>query len=67
MLKSALRALDKRTKIEIVLEIDKKWSSQLVKGLQIVVSKVKLLILVTLTSALRTLVNKTFFFIFFSS
>jgi hypothetical protein len=42
-----------------VLESDEMWSSQLVKSLQIVVSKVKLLILVTLTSVIRTLVNKT--------
>jgi len=41
------------------LEIDKKWSSQLLKSLRIVVFNVNLLILVTLTSVLRTLVNKT--------
>jgi len=35
-----------------VLESDEKWSSQLVKNLQIVVSNVKQLILVTLTTAL---------------
>jgi hypothetical protein len=42
-----------------VLESDKKWSSQLVNSLQIVVFNIKLLILVTLTIALRALVNKT--------
>jgi len=44
-----------------VLESDEKWSSQLVKCLQIVVYNVKLLILVILTSVLRALVNKTQF------
>jgi len=63
MLKSVLGTLDKITKIEIVLESDKKCSSQLVKSLQIIVSNVKLPILVTLTSALRTLVNKSLIFI----
>jgi len=42
-----------------VLESDKKWSNQLVKSLQIVVSNVKLIILVTLTSVLSAFVNKT--------
>jgi len=37
-----------------VLESDEKWSSQLIKSLQIA----KLLILVTLISVLNTLVNK---------
>jgi len=41
-----------------VLESDEKWSSQFVKGLQIVISNVKLLILVTLTNVLRALVNE---------
>jgi len=40
-----------------VLENDKKWSSQIVKSLQIVVFN-KVTNLVTLTSALRALVNK---------
>jgi len=41
------------------LKSDKKGSSQLIKGLQIVVSNVKVLILVTLTIVLRALVSKT--------
>jgi len=63
MLKSALGILDKETKIEFMCWKVMKSGSQLVKSLQIVVSNIKLLILVTLTSVLRALVNKTLLFI----
>jgi hypothetical protein len=52
MLKRVFRALYKLNKNKnIMLESSKKWSNQLIKSLKIVISNIKLLILVTLTTS----------------
>jgi hypothetical protein len=62
MLKRALRALIKRTKIEIICwEVMKCGQFNFLKVQKIVISNAKLLFFVSLTSALRTLVSKTLF------
>jgi len=48
-----------------VLKNDKQWSNQLVKNIQIVIFKIKLLILITLIIALRALINKTLYLFMF--